>query len=425
VDDGILRKAQDALSAAPPIGDPVYREFPTVLAGQLADHWPRIEQANRIDIDALNRRGGSRALLRRLSLDGSQLSQLVALTGMVTRELAGQKPLGQVWSDSSALTVRRILRPLGVIFMIYEGRPTVTVEGVLLPVVMGNSVILRGGNEIASTNTALGFAIDSALEKCGLPAGMAQVIEDGDRSKLRALIRADGQIDVVIARGSPSLLDYCRRVSAIPVIASGGGVNHLYVHRSADLDLAADCVLDSKLVDPAGCTAVEMILADDSVAGDLISALAGRAARSPGHAFTLCLPPNLARRLPADSGIGARALTETDSGREFLDDTIALRPVSGLAEAADHIRSYGSGHTEGIVASEPEIVAEFFRLVDAAALIVNGSLRLHDGPAMGLGAELAISTGRLHRRGPLTLDSLTTYSWIVTAHNDSHQEDIH
>jgi len=421
VDDEILQKAQDALRMAPLTGDPVYLDFPAILYDQLAKHWPQIQKANRDDIAGVMRRR-SPALAERLRLGPAHLRELAALTSMVARELSELRSPAPLRPYRGMLTVRRVAKPLGVIFMIYEGRPTVTVEGALLPIVMGNSVILRGGHEIARTNAALAVAVDGALEKCALPAGMAQVIEDGDRSRLRALIRSDDQIDVVIARGSPSLLDYCRRASAIPIIASGGGVNHMYVHRSADLGLAVECVLDSKLADPAGCTALEMVLADDIIAGELIDALASRSRSSGARAFTLCLPPEFAERLSGTGQIGVRTISERDNGREFLDETIALRTVPGLAGAVEHIRAYGSMHTEGIVASIPAVIADFCRLIDAATVVVNGSLRLHDGPAMGLGAELAISTGRLHVRGPVTLESLATYSWVVEAHNGAYPQ---
>ncbi|MGZ3143715.1 glutamate-5-semialdehyde dehydrogenase [Lentzea chajnantorensis] len=285
----------------------------------------------------------------------------------------------------------RIAKPLGVVLMIYEARPTVTIEGALLPVAVGNAVILRGGKEMALTNAELGRIAAEAAARAGLPEGVVQVITDHDRRVVRELLKRHDAIDVLIPRGSPSLIDYCLSASTIPVIASGGGVNHLYVDASADVDLAVSIALDSKLPEPTACNTLEMVLAHEDIAPALIEAF--EAARD-GWALKLELDPH-------------------DHGREFLDRTIALHRVSSVDDAVAHIRRYGSAHTEGIVASDREVVTRFLNTVDAAALVVNGSLRLHDGPTMALGPELSISTGRLHVRGPVGLSALLTHSWVI------------
>jgi glutamate-5-semialdehyde dehydrogenase len=306
--------------------------------------------------------------------------------------------------------------------MIYEARPTVTVEGALLPVAVGNAVILRGGKEIAATNAALGSIVAQAADTAGLPAGMAQVLTDGDRSLVRQLLKRHDAIDVLIPRGSPTLIDHCRTASTIPVIASGGGVNHLYVDESADVALAADIVLDSKLAEPTACNTLEMVLAHQDIAERLAARLVELGTRL-AQPYTLRLDATIVGTVRGGPGTDVRVLDAHDNGREFLDRDLGLRSVAGLADAVAHIRAHGSRHTEGVVATRSDVVDGFLRAVDAAALVVNGSLRLHDGPTMRLGPEISISTGRLHVRGPVGLAALLTYSWAIDANGTLRGKD--
>ncbi|WP_333740254.1 glutamate-5-semialdehyde dehydrogenase [Streptomyces sp. IBSBF 2806] len=414
--DALLTSARAALAAAPPTGDPAYARYCRELADRLADHWPAVLKANAQDVALAAERGLSPVLLDRLRLTDAHLDGLRQLTRAVLSELA------EVTAPEAGVPVGdwgvrlRTPKPLGVVFMVYEARPTVTVEGALLPVAVGNAVLLRGGKEIARTNEALSVVAREALEAAGLPARLVTVLDDPDRTQLRALLKRPDAVDVLIPRGSPSLIDYCRSASSIPVIASGGGVNHVYVHRSADLDLAAEVALDSKLPEPTACNTAEMLLVDAEVAGDLVRAIL-RAAERDDRQVAVRLDPRVPR---PDGRAGARPwriedLHEHDLGREFLDATIGVRAVDGPHEALAHIRRYGSGHTEGVLARDAGVSEEFTRRVDAAAIVVNGSLRLHDGPTLGLGSEISISTGRMHVRGPVTLGSLVTHSWVVEA----------
>ncbi|MFG2577503.1 glutamate-5-semialdehyde dehydrogenase [Streptomyces sp. NPDC048481] len=414
--DALLTSARAALAAAPPTGDPAYARYCRELADRLADHWPAVLKANAQDVALAGERGLSPVLLDRLRLTDAHLGRLQQLTRATLSELADVTapdagvPVGD-WG------VRlRTPKPLGVVFMVYEARPTVTVEGALLPVAVGNAVLLRGGKEIARTNETLSAVAREALEAAGLPAHLVTVLDDPDRTQLRALLKRPDAVDVLIPRGSPSLIDYCRGASSIPVIASGGGVNHVYVHRSADLDLAAEVALDSKLPEPTACNTAEMLLVDAEVAGELVRAIL-RAAERGDRRVAVRLDP----RVPRPDGQGGdrpwriEDLHEHDLGREFLDATIGVRAVDGMDEALAHIRRYGSGHTEGVLSGDAGVSEEFTRRVDAAAIVVNGSLRLHDGPTLGLGSEISISTGRMHVRGPVTLGSLVTHSWVVEA----------
>jgi glutamate-5-semialdehyde dehydrogenase len=411
--DDVLAAAAAARRAVPPPGDPRYDAYCGELADRLRKDWEQVLAVNAADLAAARDRGLGDTLLDRLALSGRHLDQMVALAEDVRRRLPGIVGEPQQRALASGGTARRIAKPLGTVLMIYEARPTVTVEGALLPVVVGNAVILRGGAEIAATNVALGAIAADAAAAAGLPDGIVQVLADGDRRLVRELLRRSDGIDVLIPRGSPSLIDYCRSASRIPVIASGGGANHLYVDAGADLELAARIAVDSKLSEPTACNTLELVLAHRDVAAAFTRALLALTDRLP-EPCVLRLDPALAGPYEGRTGrTGIAALTGDDDGREFLDRSIGVRAVAGPEEAIAHISWYGSGHTEAIAATDPAVVGQFLDSVDAAALVVNGSLRLHDGPTMGLGPELSISTGRLHVRGPVGPAALLTYSWVI------------
>lgn len=410
--DDLLGIAADARRAAPPPGDPAYADYCGELADRLRKGWDHVLEVNAADLAAARERGLGPALLDRLTLAGRHLEQLTALAGEVRRLLPGITGGTPPRALAGGGSVRRLPKPLGVVLMIYEARPTVTVEGALLPVVVGNVALLRGGSEVAGTSAALGAVAADAAAAAGLPPGMVQVLPDGDRRTVRELLRRHDAIDVLIPRGSPSLIDYCRGASRIPVVASGGGANHLYVDGSADLDLAARIAVDSKLTEPTACNTLELVLVHRDVAADYARTLLALT-DALAEPCTVRLDPALVEAAGGDRPTAVAVLTGDDDGREFLDRSIGVRPVAGVEEAIAHVRWYGSGHTEGVAATDPAVVDRFLAAVDAAALVVNGSLRLHDGPTMGLGPELSISTGRLHARGPVGPAALLTYSWVI------------
>jgi glutamate-5-semialdehyde dehydrogenase len=416
--DDVLAAAIAARDEAPAPEDDRYGVYCSELARSLADRWERVSEANAEDVDRARAAGLSDDLIDRLTLRDHHLDTLVALADETRRLLPALTRRSPARRAGANVTVQRIPKPLGVILMIYEARPTVTIEGALLPVAVGNVAILRGGSEMEATSAALGEVVADAASAAGLPAGIVQVLADSDRRVIRELIARHDVIDALIPRGSPSLIHYCLAKSTIPVIASGGGVNHLYVDSTADVELAATLALDSKLTEPTACNALEIVLVHEAVARPLTEALLRRS-NGESEPWVLRLDPRLTGDLDASevpSGDGAAKIAELgphDDGREFLDRSIGMRPVSGLSEAIEHIRRYGSRHTEGIVASDPLAIEQFLGSLDAAALVVNGSLRLHDGPTMSLGPELSISTGRLHVRGPVDVAALLTYSWVI------------
>lgn len=412
----LLATATWARASAPPPGSASYLAYCTDLADRLGKHWDAIMRANAADVAAARGRGLPEALIDRLTLSDRHLSSLVALAGQVAAALPAATAPGPPLPASGTSTIRQVRKPIGLVLMIYEARPTVTFEGALLPVAVGNAVILRGGAEIAHTASAFGTVVTEALRAAGLPEGLAQVLADTDRRVVRELLGRSDVIDALIPRGSPSLIDYCLRNSTIPVIASGGGVNHLYVDQTADIELAARIALDSKVAEPTACNTLEMVLAHAGIADELLDALIRLSERS-SQPCELRIDPRL--RLPsAGRQVTTEPLAAHDDGREFLDRTIGVRPVDGVDQAIAHIRRYGSGHTEGVTARDPAVIERFLSAVDAAALVVNASLRLHDGPTMLLGPELSISTGRLHVRGPVGLSSLVTYSWVIEGDGD-------
>ncbi|MEA5360944.1 glutamate-5-semialdehyde dehydrogenase [Amycolatopsis sp., V23-08] len=411
--DKIVSEARAATVAAPPLGDEAYGRFCTGLARRLTAAWPRIRAANHTDTSQAQEKGLPAPLVDRLRLTEAHLTDLVALTSTVAGEMREltERPPGTPIGDWGVR--HRVPRPLGVVLMIFEARPTVTVEGALLNVAAGNAVILRGGKEIARTNAALAAAVAAALADAGLPAGLVTVLDDPSRALLRDLLHRPDAIDVLIPRGSPSLIDFCHRASTIPVLASGGGVNHLYVHSSADLAQAVAIALDSKLPAPAGCTSLEIALVDRPVADEFVAALL-EGARRDGRPLTVRVGEGIHR--PETTGHWqVDTLAEHDLGREFLDSTIGVLAVDTPAEAVEFIQRHGSGHSEAIAATDPAVTGEFTGRVDAATIVVNGSLRLNDGPTLELGSEIAISTSRLHARGPITLAALVNYGWVIEA----------
>jgi glutamate-5-semialdehyde dehydrogenase len=410
--DEILLRSREAVVAAAPPGSAEYVEFCAALRARLHAAWPAVLAANAEDLRAIRATGAPEALVDRIRLGEKELAWLDRLTGDVADALdrLGAEPTTR--HQAGPLTVRRVTRPLGVVLMIYEARPTVSVEGALLPVVMGNAVLLKGGTEIAATNRALAPVVRAALVDANLPPDMVHLLDNCGRAELRTLLTRSDVIDVLLPRGGPSLIDFCRSASRIPVIASGGGTNHLYAHHSADPGVVAGIVLDSKLPEPTACNTLETVLCDEGALSVLADAIV-KTATGLGVPCTLKVPQEYG--IHGTDVVTVLPLTDVDLGREYLDRTVALRPVTGLAEAVTHIRTHGSGHTEGVVADDPAVVEDFCRHVDAATLVVNGSLRLHDGPTMGLGPEIAISTGRLQVRGPVGLTALTTHSWVVEA----------
>ena len=348
------------------------------------------------------------ALLDRLMLNEQRLSGIVADLRRVT-ELPD--PVGEVFDTqtlSNGLRLRKQRVPMGVLAVIYEARPNVTVDVAGLALKSGNCVILRGGSETIRSNRALAAAIARGLEAGRLPAHAVQLIGDTDRQLVYDLLQMDAYVNMVIPRGGAGLHEFCRKNSRIPVITGGIGICHLYVDPTADLDRAVEVIRNAKIQRPSVCNALDTALVHQAVAGQILPRLVERLS-ADGVTFRAepracaCLEPSPAVQLAGPQ----------DFDTEWLALILGLKVVSSLDEAVDHIAAHSTGHSDGILTNDPAAAARFTALVDSAAVYVNASTRFTDGSQLGLGAEVAISTQRMHARGPMGLRELTTFKWVV------------
>jgi glutamate-5-semialdehyde dehydrogenase len=372
------------------------------LGDALERQCERIASENARDVAAARERGTKDALVDRLVLDVPRIRALAE----TLRGIAAQHDfVGDVLEDKtrpSGLRVRRVRVPLGVIGMIYEARPNVTVEAAALCLKSGNAVLLRGGSDAAHTNRALVDIVRAALPESWRDA--VQLVDASTRDSVLEMVRAEGGIDLVIPRGGEALIRFVTENARVPVVQHSKGVCHLYVDETADTGEATRIVVNAKLSRPGVCNALECLLVDSAARSKLpaiANALLDGGCEVRGCEQTVALVPRATRA------------SDDDWGREFLDRIIAVRVVEGLDRALEHIARYGSGHTEAICTRDDARATRFRREVDAACVVVNASTRFHDGGELGLGAEIGIATSRLHWRGPMGLESLTTMKWIV------------
>ena len=375
------------------------------VAEALERHVDGILEANARDVAAERERATPASLVDRLTLDPRR----VAGMAQGCRQVADlPDPLGRVldgWRLPNGLQVRKVSVPFGVIGMVYESRPNVTVDAAVLAIKAGSAVVLRGSSNALNSNRALVAAMRPALGSAGLPEDALQLIDSPDRTLVTELLSARGQVDLVIPRGGAGLIRHVVETARVPVIETGVGNCHLYVHRSADLDAAEAIALNAKVQRPGVCNAIETLLVDAEVAARFLPrALAGMA--GAGVELVGC-----ERTRAAVDGVGEA--TEDDWATEYLDLKLAVRVVDGLDDALEHIARYGSQHSEAIVANDVRAAERFRQEVDAAAVYVNASTRFTDGFALGFGAEIGISTQKLHARGPMGLAEIVTYKYLV------------
>lgn len=375
------------------------------IADALVGAREEILAANREDVTAGENSGMTRAFLDRLSLSPERIDGMAE--GM--RQVAAlPDPVGRVLSDTvrpNGLHLTKVAVPIGVIAVIYEARPNVTADSAALCLKSGNAVILRGGREAIHSNTAIVRAMREALCKAGLPEDTVTLIEDTDRAVTQALMRLNGYVDLLIPRGGAGLIRAVVENATVPVIETGAGTCHIYVDRDADVPMAAEIVFNAKTSRPSVCNAAECLLVDRAIAAEALPVIAARLAEKQvelrADAEACAFLPNA---LPA---------TDSDWGREYNDYIMAVHIVSGVDEAIDFIARYGTGHSECIVTDNPDTAERFLTRVDAAAVYHNASTRFTDGGEFGLGAEIGISTQKLHARGPLGLEELTSMKYIV------------
>jgi glutamate-5-semialdehyde dehydrogenase len=346
------------------------------------------------------------AMIDRLRLDAKR----VAAIAQAIDEVAEQDdPIGRIERAErrpNGLEIARMRIPLGVIAIVYESRPNVTTDAAALCVKSGNAVILRGGSEALRSNTALGRAIAAGLDAAGLPGDAVQVVPTADREAVRAMLRLDELIDLVIPRGGEGLIRFVAEHSRIPVIKHYKGVCHVYVDAAADLEMALAICENAKVQRPGVCNACETILVDRAVAAAfvprLVERLTGRGVEIRGD-----------EQVRALGGAAVLGATDDDWAAEYLALIVAVRVVDGVDAAIRHIERWGSSHTESIVTADPATAERFLREVDSSTVMVNASTRFADGGELGLGAEIGISTTRLHAYGPMGAEGLTTTKFIV------------
>jgi glutamate-5-semialdehyde dehydrogenase len=365
-----------------------------------------ILEANRLDVEAARAAGLSKAMLDRLALDPERLEA----TARGLEEIAAlEDPVGKViaeWPRPNGLVIQRVRVPLGVIGIIYESRPNVTADAGGLCLKSGNAVILRGGSEAVRSNAAIHESLLEGLAAAGLPAAAIQRVPTQDREAVGILLRDMAEfIDVIVPRGGKRLIERVQQDARVPVMGHLEGICHSYVHAAADLDMARRIVVNAKMRRPGICGATETLLVDRAVAEShlpaIVADLLDAGCEVRGDAMAQASDP---RVQPA---------VDADWGHEYLDAVIAVRVVADIDAALEHIRQYGSGHTEAIITDDDAAANRFLSELDSAILMHNASTQFADGGEFGLGAEIGIATGRVHARGPVGAEQLTSYKYVV------------
>ena len=376
------------------------------IAAALHSSQAEILAANAGDLEDGRAAGLSDAMLDRLRLDGTRLAGMARAIEEVAAlpEIVGRIDAG--WQRPNGLAVERVRIPLGVIAIVYESRPNVTTDAAALCLKTANACILRGGKESFRSNQALGRVIAGALERAGLPPAAVQVMATTDRAELYELLTRDEDIDLVIPRGGEGLIRAVAEHSRVPVLKHYKGVCHVFVHAAADLEMALAICENGKVQRPGVCNAVETILVDRGAAERFVPLLCRRFA-----ALGVEVRGDPAVRALGGESVGTA--TEADWSEEYLAKIVAVRVVDGLDHALAHIDSYGSSHTESIVTSDRASAERFLRECGSSTVLVNASTRFADGGELGLGAEIGVSTTRLHAYGPMGAEGLTTTKFVV------------
>ena len=375
------------------------------ISDALLRHQDEILAANRADCDAARADGMSDAMLDRLTLTGARLERMAAAVRKV-RDLPD--PVGEVMEErvlENGLQLSKVRVPLGVVGIIYESRPNVTVDAAVLCLKSGNAAFLRGGSESIRSNIALERVMREALAQSGLPQNAVTLVHDTSSETASQMMQLRGLIDVLIPRGGAGLIAAVVRSASVPVIETGTGNCHVYVHEKADLRMAVDIIVNAKAQRVSVCNAAETLLVDEAVADNFLP-MAQKALSASGVALRGCERTRAILE-------GAAPADDDDWAREYLDYILAVRVVQGLDEAISHIARYSTGHSECIVTQDAEAAARFLREIDAAAVYHNASTRFTDGEEFGMGAEIGISTQKMHARGPMGLRELCSYKYIV------------
>lgn len=408
IDSVILEMAQAAKAASIRMArcpSAQKNEVLLTIADQLEAEAAFVQAENQKDLEYARGIGLSDAMIDRLTVKDATIQSMA--DGL--REVAAlEDPVGAVtktWIRPNGLEVSRMRIPLGVIGIIYESRPNVTVDAAGLCFKSGNAVILRGGSEALHSNQALAGIVSGVLKRTGMPEKAVQVVPIRDREAVNVLLAQEEYIDLIIPRGGEGLIRFVVQNSRIPVLKHYKGVCHVFIDQSADLDMAEEISFNAKVHRPGVCNAMETLLVHRSVAEEFLPRMARRFKAAQ---VELCGCPETCRILP-----GTTPATEADWHEEYLDLILSVRVVENMDAAIDHMTRYGSSHTEAIVTSDYRRARRFVREMDASVVLVNASTRFNDGGQLGLGAEIGISTSKLHAFGPMGIDELTTTKFVV------------
>jgi len=401
----LVMRAKRASGRLATLSTAVKNQALLAMAEALEDQKDALLAANELDLEAFGAVPEKKAMRDRLRLTTERIVEMAA--GL--REVAAlADPLGdmpKMWTRPNGMQVGRVRVPIGVIGIIYESRPNVTADSAGLCLKSGNACVLRGGSEAIHSNTAIAAVLSEAAEKAGVPAGAISFVARPDRELVPLLLKQDRYIDLIIPRGGESLMRVVTEHATIPVMKHDAGVCHVYVDADADPAMAERICFNAKVQRPSTCNAMETLLVHQGIArqwlAPFIEKLVAAKVEVRGCQKTCELSSS------------AKPASDEDFGKEFLDLTVAVKVVKNVDEAMEHIAKYGSQHTEAIVTSDYPKAMRFLREVDASAVLVNASTRLNDGYQFGLGAEIGISTSRIHARGPMGLEELTCFKFIV------------
>lgn len=376
----------------------------TAISAALIEKKQEIIDANAIDLANGKANGMSESLLDRLALSESRIKDIA---NSVLEIVALPDPVGVVKNGSTrpnGLNIEKVAVPMGTIAVIYEARPNVTIDAAALCLKSGNTVILRGGKEAINSNIATANIMRNAIESVGLDKNCIQLVEDTSRETANALMKLNGYIDVLIPRGGAGLINSVVQNATVPVIETGVGNCHIYVDKSADIEMAVNIIFNAKTSRPSVCNAAESLVIHKEIAGEALPAIK---AKLDEKNVQLCGDEY------ASSIIDITPATEEDWGKEYLDFKMSIKTVESVDEAIVHINTYSTGHSEAIITSDYNSAQKFTKLVNSSAVYVNASTRFTDGGQFGFGAEIGISTQKLHARGPIGLPELTTTKFVI------------
>ncbi|MBR4632062.1 MAG: glutamate-5-semialdehyde dehydrogenase [Elusimicrobia bacterium] len=374
------------------------------IADALEKNISEIQFHNDIDVETAKNSGMDKVLIERLTLTNKRIEDMIH----GVRSIVNQKdPIGEIMEtrEVDGINIQKVRVPIGTIAMIYESRPNVTVDAAALCIKSGNAIILRGGSEAINSNKILAKIISSAGESAGMPVGAITFIDVVDRAAVSEMIKLDNYIDLLIPRGSGKMIEFIKQHSTIPILSHGSGLCHTYIDKAANIDMAIKVTINAKCQRPGVCNATETVLVHRDIANKVLPKLCKKFFENDtevrGCKLTKSIVPEV------------KDATEQDWATEYLDKIVSIKVVNSLEEAINHINRYGSKHSDSIITEDKQRAEKFLKEVDSAAVFHNVSTRLHDGGVFGLGAEIGISTGKLHARGAMGARELTTTKYVV------------